>query len=82
VAHGVRVSGVTVHLVTAELDAGPIVLQAAIDVRPEDTGETLAARQLPLEHQLYPQAIRLVLDGGWRIDGRRFIPPVTAAPST
>ena len=74
VAHGARVSGVTVHLVTAELDAGPIVLQAAIDVRPDDTGETLAARQLPLEHRLYPDAIRLILDGGWRIEGRRFIP--------
>jgi phosphoribosylglycinamide formyltransferase-1 len=75
VAHGVRVSGVTVHLVTAELDAGPIVLQAAIAVRPDDTGETLAARQLALEHRLYPEAIQLVLDGGWHIDGRRFVPP-------
>jgi phosphoribosylglycinamide formyltransferase-1 len=82
VAHGVRVSGVTVHLVTAELDAGPIVMQAPIEVRPEDTGETLAARQLPIEHRLYPEAIRLLLDGGWRIDGRRFIPAATAAPST
>ncbi|MDP1572590.1 MAG: phosphoribosylglycinamide formyltransferase [Vicinamibacterales bacterium] len=74
VEHGVRVSGVTVHFVNAELDAGPIVLQATVPVQPDDTPEALAERILPEEHRLYPDAIRLVLDGGWRIDGRRFVP--------
>jgi phosphoribosylglycinamide formyltransferase-1 len=71
--HGVRVTGVTVHLVNAELDAGPIVLQAAVPVLDDDTVETLAARVLVEEHRLYPEAIRLLLDGGWSIVGRRFI---------
>jgi len=69
--HGVRVSGATVHLVNAELDAGPILLQAAVPVLDDDTVETLAARILVEEHRLYPEAIRLVLDGGWSLDGRR-----------
>ncbi|MBP1606706.1 MAG: purN [Acidobacteria bacterium] len=72
-AHGVKVSGATVHLVDAELDAGPIVLQAAVPVRDDDTEETLAARILVEEHRLYPAAIQVVLDGAWRIDGRRFV---------
>jgi phosphoribosylglycinamide formyltransferase-1 len=71
-AHGVTVAGCTVHLVTAELDAGPIVLQAAVPVRPDDTTETLADRILREEHRIYPEAIGIVLAGGWRIDGRRF----------
>ena len=71
--HGVKVSGVTVHLVTADLDAGPIVLQRAVPVIDDDTPETLAARILVEEHRLYPEAIRLVLDGAWRLDGRRFL---------
>lgn len=73
VAHGVKVSGVTVHLVTHELDGGPIVLQAAVPVLETDTAETLAARILVEEHRLYPEAVRIVLDGGWRLDGRRFV---------
>lgn len=72
--HGVKVSGATVHLVTNELDAGPIVLQSAVPVRDEDTPETLAARILVEEHRLYPEAIKLVLDGGWQVVGRRFRP--------
>jgi phosphoribosylglycinamide formyltransferase-1 len=72
--HGVRVSGATVHLVTAELDGGPIVVQAAVPVLNGDTRDTLAARILILEHKLYPEAIREILDGGWLIDGRRFVP--------
>jgi phosphoribosylglycinamide formyltransferase-1 len=71
--HGVKRAGVTVHLVNAELDGGPIVLQEAVAVRDGDDAEVLSARLLELEHQLYPQAIQLVLDGGWRIDGRRFL---------
>jgi phosphoribosylglycinamide formyltransferase-1 len=74
IQHGVRVSGATVHLVTAELDAGPIVLQSAVPVFPTDTTETLAARILVEEHKLYPEAIRIVLAGGWRVEGRRFVP--------
>ena len=72
-AHGVKISGATVHLVTTELDAGPIVVQAAIEVRDDDTPETLAARILVEEHRIYPEAIRIVLEGRWRLDGRRFV---------
>jgi phosphoribosylglycinamide formyltransferase-1 len=71
--HGVRISGATVHLVTSELDGGPIVLQAAVPVLDDDTVETLSARILIEEHRLYPDAIARVLDGGWRIVGRRFV---------
>ena len=71
--HGVRVTGATVHLVTSTLDDGPIVLQAAVPVQDDDTVETLSARILIEEHRLYPAAIRLVLDGGWTVDGRRFV---------
>jgi phosphoribosylglycinamide formyltransferase-1 len=72
--HGVRVSGATVHLVTSELDGGPIVLQAAVPVADDDSVETLAARILVEEHRIYPEAIGIVLDGGWNVLGRRFIP--------
>ncbi len=71
--HGVRISGATVHLVTSELDGGPIVMQSAVPVLDDDTVETLSARILVEEHRIYPQAIREVLDGGWRLDGRRFV---------
>jgi phosphoribosylglycinamide formyltransferase 1 len=70
--HGVRITGATVHLVTSSLDAGPIVLQAAVPVRDDDTVDTLAARVLVEEHRLYPEAIRIVLDGRWSLEGRRF----------
>ena len=70
--HGVCVAGATVHVVTAELDGGPIVLQAAVPVFPDDTVESLSARILIEEHRLYPRAVGLVLDGQWRIEGRRF----------
>jgi phosphoribosylglycinamide formyltransferase 1 len=73
IEHGVKISGATVHLVTAELDAGPIVLQSAVPVMAADTPESLSARILVEEHKLYPDAIGLVLAGGWRLDGRRFI---------
>ena len=72
-AHGVKVAGATVHLVTPELDAGPIVLQATVPVEDDDTPETLAARILVEEHRIYPEAIARVLASRWRIDGRRFI---------
>ena len=60
---GVKVHGCTVHLVTAELDAGPIVIQAAVPVRPGDTAEGLGARVLRQEHVIYPRAVRWFLDG-------------------
>ena len=71
--HGVRVSGATVHLVTSELDGGPIVMQAAVPVLDDDTVETLSARILVEEHRIYPEAIRLILSGEWSIEGRRFV---------
>ena len=73
--YGVKVSGATVHVVTPELDAGPIVLQAVAPVRGDDTPDTLAARILAEEHRIYPEAIGIMLAGGWRIEGRRFISP-------
>lgn len=72
-AHGAKVSGATVHLLDTELDGGPIILQGAVPVLQDDTPETLADRILAEEHRLYPEAIRLVLAGGWRIEGRRFL---------
>ncbi len=72
-AHGAKVSGATVHFVTPELDAGPIVMQAAVPVNDDDTEDSLAGRILEAEHRLYPAAIRFVRAGGWRIDGRRVI---------
>jgi phosphoribosylglycinamide formyltransferase 1 len=71
--YGARVAGATVHLVTAELDAGPIVLQAAIPIRSDDSVETLSARILVEEHRLYPAAVELLLEGGWTVTGRRFV---------
>ena len=73
--HGVKVSGATVHIVTPELDDGPIVRQAVVPVLPADTADSLAARILVEEHRIYPEAIQMVLDGGWLIDGRRFVEP-------
>jgi phosphoribosylglycinamide formyltransferase-1 len=73
--HGARVAGATVHFVTGELDGGPIVRQSTVAVHDDDTPETLAARILDEEHRIYPEAIAIVLDGGWTIDGRRFKAP-------
>jgi phosphoribosylglycinamide formyltransferase 1 len=74
-AHGAKVSGATVHLVNRDLDAGPIVLQRAVPVLDEDTPDALSARILDVEHELYPEAIRLLLSGQWQLDGRRFRRP-------
>jgi phosphoribosylglycinamide formyltransferase 1 len=79
IEHGVRVSGVTVHFVNEALDAGPIVIQRAVPVLPEDTEDTLAARILVEEHAAYPAAAQIVLDGGWQIQGRRFVKSPTDA---
>jgi len=72
--HGVKISGATVHLVDESLDGGPIVRQEAVPVHAGDTPESLAARILEVEHRIYPAAIADVLKGGWRIEGRRFVP--------
>jgi len=72
-AHGVKVSGVTVHFVTRALDDGPIVLQRAVPVLDDDTRETLSLRILEQEHLAYPEAVSVVLDGRWTVEGRRFV---------
>jgi len=71
--HGVKVSGATVHLVDESLDSGPIVLQEAVPVLSSDTAEGLAARILEAEHRIYPRAVRAMLEGRCRIDGRRVV---------
>lgn len=71
--HGVKVSGATVHFVDEGLDSGPIVLQEAVGVLDADSPDTLAARILEAEHRIYPRAVRLVLEGRYRIEGRRVV---------
>lgn len=71
--YGVKVSGATVHLVDEGLDSGPIVAQEAVPVRSDDTAESLAVRILEVEHRLYPRAVRLLLEGRSRVEGRRVI---------
>jgi phosphoribosylglycinamide formyltransferase 1 len=82
IAHGAKISGVTVHLVTAELDAGPIILQRSVPVLGDDTPETLSARILAEEHRAYPEAVKLILDGNWTIEGRRFVTTTRSGAST
>ncbi|MCJ2036501.1 phosphoribosylglycinamide formyltransferase [Methylobacterium sp. J-068] len=72
-AAGVRLHGCTVHYVVPELDAGPIIAQAAVPVRPGDDADTLAARILVQEHRLYPQALALVAGGQVRLEGERVV---------
>lgn len=70
-AEGLKIHGCTVHFVTADLDHGPIVIQAAVPVRADDTAATLAARVLRQEHRIYPQAVRWFAEGRLEIrDGR------------
>ncbi len=71
--YGVKVSGCTVHFVDEGTDTGPIIIQAAVPVCDDDTEETLAARILRHEHQIYPQAIRLFAEGRLEVQGRRVI---------
>ena len=71
--HGVKISGCTVHFVDEYLDAGPIVMQAAVPVLDSDTVDTLSARILKEEHRIYTEAIRIVLGGKYRIEGRRVV---------
>jgi phosphoribosylglycinamide formyltransferase-1 len=70
---GVKFAGCTVHFVDERLDAGPIVLQSVVPVRDDDTEASLSARILPEEHRIYPEAIRIVLSGRFRIVGRRVL---------
>jgi len=70
---GVKIAGVTVHLVTSEVDGGPIVLQRAVPVLDSDTVETLSARILAEEHRAFPEAVGMLLNEAWAVDGRRFL---------
>jgi len=71
--HGVKVSGATVHFVDEGLDGGPIVAQEAVPVLDDDTPEYLAERILAAEHRIYPRAVRVLLEGRYRIEGRRVL---------
>jgi phosphoribosylglycinamide formyltransferase-1 len=71
--HGVKVTGATVHLVTAAVDDGPIIVQRPVPVLDGDTVATLSARILEEEHRAYPEAVKLILDGNWRVTGRRLV---------
>ena len=72
-AHGVKITGCTVHFVDEDLDAGPIVIQAAVPVMDDDTEETLSARILKQEHRIYSEAIGIVIAGKYRVEGRRVL---------
>ena len=71
--YGVKFVGCTVHFVDENLDAGPIVLQSVVPVQDGDTEETLSARILAEEHRIYPEAVRIVLEGRYTIAGRRVL---------
>ena len=71
--YGVKFAGCTVHFVDENLDAGPIVLQAAVPVKDDDTEDTLTARILQEEHRIYSEAVRIVLEGRYKIEGRRVV---------
>jgi phosphoribosylglycinamide formyltransferase-1 len=71
--HGAKFSGCTVHFVDERLDAGPIILQAVVPIEDGDTPETLSARILCEEHRIYSEAVRIVLEGRYRIEGRRVL---------
>jgi phosphoribosylglycinamide formyltransferase-1 len=71
--YGIKFAGCTVHFVDENLDAGPIVLQAVLPVNDNDTEETLSARILQEEHRIYSEAVRIVLEGRYKIEGRRVV---------
>lgn len=71
--HGAKFSGCTVHFVDENLDAGPIILQAVVPIEDRDTPDTLAERILREEHRIYSEAVKLVLEGRCRIEGRRVL---------
>ncbi len=80
---GVQITGCTVHFIRVEMDAGPIVAQAAVPVQPHDTAETLAARVLEAEHKLYPHALKLIASGQARVENERvvFAPAIGKLPT-
>ncbi len=71
--HGVKFAGCTVHFVDENLDAGPIVMQAVVPVEDGDTEETLSARILKEEHRIYSEAVKIILEGNYKIEGRRVL---------
>jgi phosphoribosylglycinamide formyltransferase-1 len=71
--YGVKFAGCTVHFVDENLDAGPIVLQSVVTVKDDDTEDTLSARILQEEHRIYSEAVRMVLEGRYKIEGRRVL---------
>ncbi|ACN98539.1 phosphoribosylglycinamide formyltransferase [Sulfurihydrogenibium azorense] len=70
---GSLITGCSVHFVTKDLDSGPVIIQAAVPVLPEDTEETLSERILSYEHRIYPQAIKWILEGRVKVEGRKVI---------
>jgi phosphoribosylglycinamide formyltransferase 1 len=80
VEYGVRIAGATVHFVDESVDHGPIILQGAVAIAPEDDVDTVTARILEVEHRLYPAAIRLFAEDRLRIDGRRVVIDGTPTP--
>jgi phosphoribosylglycinamide formyltransferase 1 len=71
--YGVKFAGCTVHFVDENLDAGPIVLQSVVPVKDDDTEDTLSTRILEEEHRIYSEAVRIVLEGRYKIEGRRVL---------
>lgn len=71
--HGVKFAGCTVHFVDENLDAGPIIVQAVVPVLDSDDEHTLAERILKEEHRIYSEAVKMILEGKWRIEGRRVL---------
>jgi phosphoribosylglycinamide formyltransferase-1 len=71
--HGAKISGCTVHFVDENLDAGPIIMQSAVTIEDADTVETLSAKILKEEHRIYAESVRIILEGRYRIEGRRVI---------
>jgi phosphoribosylglycinamide formyltransferase 1 len=71
--HGVKFAGCTVHFVDENLDAGPIILQAVVPVLDDDDEQALSERILKEEHRIYSEAVKLILEGNWRIEGRRVL---------
>jgi phosphoribosylglycinamide formyltransferase 1 len=80
--HGVKLTGCTVHFVDENLDAGPIVVQAAVPVLDDDDADTLSARILEQEHRIYTEAVRIVLSGDYRMEGRRVLSGAASPPQS
>ena len=80
--YSVKISGCTVHFVDEGMDTGPIIIQAAVPVLQDDTEESLSERILTLEHQIYPEAIRLFSEGRIAVEGKRVIMKGYTAPGT